>query len=46
MIRRAAEGHRGVLDKPHRTIRHIIRREGDEQACSCGKRWAVGEVHP
>lgn len=22
------------------------RREGDEIACRCGKRWAVGEDHP
>lgn len=26
--------------------RHILRREGDEMACSCGARWAVGEDHP
>lgn len=25
---------------------HRTRREGDEIACSCGKRWPVGEVHP
>lgn len=22
------------------------RREGDEMACSCGKRWPIGEDHP
>lgn len=25
---------------------HYHRREGDEMACSCGARWAVGEEHP
>lgn len=25
---------------------HRTRREGDETACSCGKRWPVGEDHP
>lgn len=25
---------------------HKPRREGDEIACSCGKRWPVGEDHP
>lgn len=27
-------------------IAHRTRREGDEMACSCGKRWPVGEDHP
>ena len=26
--------------------KHYQRREGDEMACSCGARWAVGEDHP
>lgn len=26
--------------------RHRKRREGDEEACSCGKRWPFGEPHP
>lgn len=25
---------------------HLSRREADEMACSCGKRWPVGEDHP
>jgi hypothetical protein len=25
---------------------HAPRREGDEMACKCGKRWPVGEDHP
>lgn len=25
---------------------HSIRREGDEMACSCGRRWPIGEDHP
>jgi hypothetical protein len=31
-----------------RAIRHAIRQESDEYACSCGMRWDVieGEEHP
>lgn len=25
---------------------HYQRREGDEMACRCGKRWPAGEEHP
>jgi len=25
---------------------HRERREGDEMACCCGKRWPIGEDHP
>ena len=26
--------------------RHLVRREGDERACSCGARWPAEEEHP
>lgn len=29
-----------------RTEQHVLQRQGDEIACSCGKRWPVGETHP
>ena len=25
---------------------HWVTHQGDEIACSCGKRWSVGEDHP
>jgi hypothetical protein len=33
---------------PAGRLRHIVRQESDEYACSCGKRWDVrdGEDHP
>jgi hypothetical protein len=40
----AASGIMNAQSKRHE--RHAVRREGDEQACSCGKRWPVGEAHP
>lgn len=30
----------------HGCADHVHRREGDEVACRCGKRWPVGEGHP
>lgn len=27
-------------------VMHSAHRQGDEWACSCGKRWPVGEEHP
>lgn len=29
-----------------RTAQHVLQRQGDEIACSCGLRWPVGENHP
>lgn len=29
-----------------RTQQHVLQRQGDEIACSCGRRWPVGENHP
>jgi hypothetical protein len=26
--------------------RHFTQRQGDETACTCGKRWPAGEEHP
>lgn len=34
-----------VHPKPKREL-HLKRREGDENACSCGARWPVGDEHP
>lgn len=29
-----------------RTRQHVLQRQGDEIACSCGLRWPAGESHP
>lgn len=38
----------GYRQPPHQTAVpiHVMRREGDEWACSCGRRWALDETHP
>ena len=46
MRERLADRYSNTMRYLARSERHAVRREGDEQACSCGKRWPVGEAHP
>lgn len=34
------------IPRPKTSTKHATRREGDEMACSCGRRWPNGESHP
>ena len=45
--RRASEARSRPESKRYqRTGQHVVQRQGDEIACSCGLRWPVGENHP
>lgn len=43
---RGERDYRGCVTGRVSAPLHVHRREGDEMACRCGKRWPIGEDHP
>ncbi len=45
-LAREALGNRKQRRAASAGLRHRQHQQGDEIACSCGRRWPVGENHP